>query len=122
LDNFGRCIPYGAVLDTQTGRWDELPDAPFRGDLDVQSSGAFTAAEVLLTSVGHPVLDLTTDSWFRMPVIDDTYDGATVDRTFAGAGPYGFAFGGSRFEEDDSAGDLLGDAWLWTPPRGGSTG
>lgn len=122
MDNYGRCIPYGAVLNTQTRTWEELPDAPSRGVTDVQSSGAFTADKVLLTSVGHPVLDLTTDTWSRMPVIDDTDDGATVDRTFAGAGPYGFAFGGARFEKDDPTGRLLVDAWLWTPTRDGSTG
>ena len=122
VDNYGRCIPYGAVFNTQTGTWGELPDAPFRGDMDVQSSGAFTADKVLLTSLGHHMLDLTTNSWLRMPDIDDKNDGATVDRTFAGAGPYGFAFGGARFEKDDSTGRLLGDAWLWTPTRDGPTG
>ena len=122
VNNYGRCIPHGAVLNTQSGTWDELPDAPFRGEKHVQSSGAFTAEEVVLTSLGHHMLDLTTDSWLRMPDIDDTNDGATVDRTFAGAGPYGFAFGGARFEKDDFTGRLLGDAWLWTPPRDGSAG
>ena len=122
VNNFGRCIPHGAVFNTHTGTWAELPDAPSRGDKDVHSSGAFTADEVLLASVGHHMLDLTTDSWLRMPDIDDENDGATVQRTFAGAGPYGFAFGGARFEENDFTGELLGDAWLWTSPtRDGST-
>lgn len=96
---------------------------PSDASRDAHSSGAFTTDQVLLTSLGHHMLDLTTDSWFQMPDIDDENDGATVSRTFAGAGPYGFAFGGSRFEENDFTGELLGDAWLWTPPaQDGSTG
>lgn len=116
VNSYGRCIPHGAVFDTETDTWTELPDAPSRGDEDVASSGAFTADEVLLTSLGHHMLDLTSDTWLEMPSIDDD-DGAVVERTFAGVGPYGFAFGGARFDEDDFAGELLGDAWLWTPPR-----
>jgi len=117
VNNYGRCIPNGAVFNTETATWSELPNAPSRGDKDVRSSGAFTDDDVLLTSLGHHMLDLTTDTWFRMPDIDE-HDGANVQRTFAGAGPYGFAFGGARFEENDFTGELLGDAWLWTPPNG----
>lgn len=116
VNGYGRCIPNGAVLDTATGTWSELPDAPSRGDEHVSSAGAFTAAQVLLTSTGHHVLDLTTDEWLRMPRIDDERDGTTVERTLSGAGPYGFAFGGARFTSGHHAGELLGDAWLWTPP------
>lgn len=116
VNNYGRCIPNGAVFDTRTATWSELPDAPSRGERDVRSSGAFTEDEVLLTTLGHHMLDLTTDTWFRMPDIDDN-DGATVQRTFAGAGPYGFAFGGARFDDNDFTGELLDDAWLWTPPH-----
>ena len=122
VNGYGRCIPYGAVLETRSGTWEELPGAPSRGDKDVQSSGAFTADKVLLTSLGHPVLDLTTNSWSSMPEIDGAERGTTVDRTFAGAGPYGFAFGGARFEGDEATVTLLGDAWLWTPTRDHPTG
>ena len=115
VNGYGRCIPYGAALDTRNGTWEELPQAPSAGQTDVPSSGAFTAEDVLLTSLGHPMLDLTTDTWARMPDIDGKDGGATVDRTFAGAGPYGFAFGGARYEDDDVVGTLLGDAWIWAP-------
>lgn len=115
VNNYGRCIPNGAVFDATRGTWTELPDAPSRDDKHVRSSGALTRRELLLASLGHYMLDLTTDTWFRMPAIDEHDDDATVQRTFAGAGPYGFAFGGARFEPDDWSGKLLADAWLWTP-------
>lgn len=124
VNNYGRCIPLGAVLDTTTGTWAELPDAPDRNAKHVSSSGAFTADEVLLTSTGHPILDLTTNRWLSMPRIDDGDEGGNVERTVTGAGPYGFAFGSVRHDPDDYGAELLGDAWLWTPPApgGGPTG
>ena len=115
VNGYGRCIPFGAVFNTTTGTWAELPNAPRRGAKDVASSGAITAENVLLSSVGHPMLDLRTNTWFEMPRIDQqTTSGTTVQRTLAGAGPYGFAFGGSRFGPADPGGTLLGDAWLWS--------
>lgn len=118
-NGYGRCIPYGAVFDTDSLTWSELPDAPGRGQRDAASAGAVTAESVLLFGLGHPMLDLRTDTWFELPHIDEEpEDGTVVQRTIAGAGPYGFAFGGARFGPDDPGGVLLGGAWLWSPPAG----
>lgn len=117
VNNYGRCISQGAVFDSQTRTWTPLPNEPHRGEKDVFGSGAVTSDSVLLTSLGHPMLDLVTDTWFTMPTIPDDYDdGAFVQRNFAGAGPYGFAFGGSVFGPDQPSGALLDDAWIWRPP------
>jgi hypothetical protein len=119
-NNYGRCIPYGAVFDTATRGWSDLPNAPSPGDKNIRSSGALTASQLLLTGLGSAMLDLTTDTWFRMPKIDEGRDDATAQRTIAGAGPYGFAFGGVRFGPEDPGGMLLRDSWLWTRPDSAS--
>lgn len=120
-NGYGRCISFGTVLDTTTGTWSELPEPPGGGPDDLWS-GAVSADRMLLVALGHPMLDLTTDTWFEMPAIDAADDEVVVQRTVVGAGPYGFAFGGSRFPGADRGGDgpgtetgtLLGDAWLWS--------
>ncbi len=88
---YGRCIPFGAVFDTRTGTWSELPPASREANQGV-SGGALGQDRLLLTRLGHQVLNLSTDTWFQIPEIDERDDNATVQRTFAGAGPYGFAF------------------------------
>jgi hypothetical protein len=81
--------------------------------------GAFTADEVLLTSLGHHTLDLITDTWFRMPDIDEN-DGATVQDLRRRRTVLVRLRGALR--ETDLAGDLLGDARLWTANRDRATG
>jgi len=118
VNNYGRCIPYGSVFDTSTQTWAALPNPPSSGEKHVVSAGAFTADEVLLAGPRGHMLDLRTDTWMSMPEIGD---GPSVQRTIAGAGPYGFAFGGARFDQDPG-GSLLDDAWIWTPPDTGAAG
>ncbi len=113
-NNYGRCIPEGGVFDTTTRTWRALPNAP--RDRNARSSGAVTDNQLLLTGLGNPMLDLTTDTWFDMPDIDRADDSVTTQRSLAAAGPYGFAFGGARFDPENSRGTLLAEAWLWTPP------
>lgn len=115
-NNYGRCIPFGGIYDAATETWSTLPDAPRAGEKDVRSSGAITDDKVLITQLGHPMLDLTTDTWFELPRIDpgDKGDGS-IGRTVVGAGPYALAVGGSRFDPAHPAGALLEDAWLWSP-------
>lgn len=107
VNNYGRCIPYGGVFDNTSQTWKPLPNTPFVGQRDVQSAGAFTADEVLLTAHRGHMLDLTTDTWIELPAIDGDAQDRTIQRTLAGAGRYGFAFGGARFDADP-AGHLAG--------------
>jgi hypothetical protein len=62
----------------------------------------------------YPYLDTTTDTWFTAPTLDEGAAGS-FQRRVHGAGPFGFVFGGARFGEDAFNGELLGDAWLWSP-------
>jgi hypothetical protein len=122
VNNYGRCIPFGAVFDTRTGTWSELPPASREANQGV-SGGALGQDRLLLTRLGHQVLNLSTDTWFQIPEIDERDDNATVKRTFAGAGPYGFAFGGdgapgsrSTFSESPTP-----TMWAWRTPENEAT-
>jgi hypothetical protein len=107
VNNYGRCIPFGAVFDTTTDTWRELPNAPGRGLKDFKSSGGFTDSALVLLETGHPALDANTNAWSIVPVLDtDT----NTQRSMAGVGPYGFAFGGVS-----ASGQLLKDSWIWRP-------
>lgn len=105
--DYGRCIPFGAVFDTATDTWSELPNAPRRGYKHVQWSGGLSADHLTLGTPGHPALDATTGDWFTVPALDEDRN---TERSMAAAGPYGFAFGGAR-----SAREMLKDAWIWQP-------
>jgi hypothetical protein len=116
-NSFRRCIAWGGVLDLTTSSWSELPNPPpIRNQVGDGSSGATTSEQLLLISLQGWVLDLRTDTWIQVPPIDDLPSDITVERSFAGAGPYGFAFGGSRFTRiSPPVGELLNEAWIWKP-------
>lgn len=109
--NYGRCIPFGAVFDTTTDQWSELPNAPRRGDKAATSSGAIGAKRAVITIAGYPMFDAATDTWFEMPALD-----ADGFREVATAGRYGFTFGGVEFDSSTSRGALLDDGWIWRGP------
>lgn len=112
VNGYGRCIPFGGAFDPASGTWQALPEGP--SDPDARSAGAFTAEQVLLTGQDGHVLDLTADTWVELPGIGEDPPDAMVQRTVAGVGPHGFAFGGVRWDQG-SEGTLLDEAWIWTP-------
>jgi hypothetical protein len=116
VNGYGRCIPNGAVFNTDLDTWVELPDAPGRGKKDVLSAGAVGVEAAVVWGSGHPYLDTSTDAWLTLPALEENADGS-MERSIRGVGPYGFVFGGARFGEAAPNGELLGDAWLWRPPR-----
>ena len=114
VNGYGRCIPHGAVFDTEMGTWVELPNAPGRENKNVFSAGAVSAEAAVVWGAGHPYLDTATDRWLTLPALDENADGS-FQRWVHGVGPYGFVFGGAQFGDAAPNGELLGDAWLWSP-------
>jgi hypothetical protein len=109
VNGYGRCIPHGAVFDTELDSWVELPNAPGRGSKHVFSAGAVSAEAAGVWGDGYPYLDTTTDTWFTAPAFDEGAAGS-FQRWVDGVGPYGFVFGGARFGEGAFNGELLGEA------------
>jgi hypothetical protein len=105
----GRCIPYGGIFDTDTDTWQQLSNAPGLGLTFLSSSGGLSDNDLELFSPGHPALDVTTNAWFMVPLLDaDIYTqrSASMDAT----GPYGFAFGGVSGNHE-----FLKGSWIWKP-------
>ncbi len=113
--DFGR--PYGGILDPERGVWSELPNVP----QPTKETGAEFGTGVLTRTRlvgGIPsmlVLDMTTEHWIRVPPL---WRGRSA--------PFGWTavntrrkllvFGGARWNRAHPDGQLLNDAWLWTPP------
>ena len=116
-NGFGRCIPFGAVFDTATEEWGELPNAPGRGRKNVFSAGGFSSEDLVVSSIGGAFLDASDDTWFDMPELDDN-DADSVDSTSrwpASLGDAVMVVGGDSYTSLSDPGELLGDAWIWTP-------
>lgn len=109
-NNYGRCIPFGAVFDTTTDSWRELPNAPGGSARYIGYSGGIGDSGVVLQQAGQPAFDARSGEWFRMPALDTD---AMTERAVRGAGPYGFVFGGTRHSASGS--ELLNEAWIWKP-------
>ena len=107
VNGYGRCVPYGAVFDTETDTWQALPNAPGLGLKYFESAGGFSESDFKLRKTGLPTLDATTDQWFLFPQLDADLN---TQRSLRATGPYGFAFGGAN-----ATGVLLKDAWIWKP-------
>jgi len=101
----------GGVLDPPAGRWRPLPPAPddptWSGDL----AGAVGRETAVYDSGSGWVLDVAGASWLRVP---PPVGGTTTDAAVTAVGRRLFAFGGQRWNGRD--GDLLREAWLWSPP------
>ena len=113
--SFGR--PYGGILDPERGVWSELPNIPEpRARRGTEfGTGVLTRSRLVGGSPNHLVLDMTREDWIRVPRL-------WSDR----AAPHGWTavntrrkllvFGGARWNRSHPDGELLNDAWLWTPP------
>lgn len=111
VNGYDRCVAFGAVFDTTSNTWHELPNAPSRGMKNAQSSGGLSDNDLVLTKPGFPALNAITGEWFVVPKLDST---RYTQRVVKAAGPYGFAFGGTRSVINAGA-VLLKDAWIWKP-------
>ncbi|PZF79575.1 hypothetical protein [Jiangella anatolica] len=113
VNNWGRDIPYGAVLDPATGAWSALPDRPERDPLDGFMVPGDVSDEQTIVS-GAWALDVPAQAWTRVPElpVDEHVQGQSV----AFAGGVVFLWGGSAWGDDMSDGELLADGWVWTVP------
>ena len=112
---FGR--PYGGILDPERGVWSELPNVP---EPDEERGTEFGTGVLTRTRLvgGLPellVLDMARNDWIRVPRLwsdEAAPTGWTAANTRRGL----IAFGGARWNRTHPDGQLLNDAWLWTPP------
>ncbi len=120
-NNYGRCIPYGAVFDTTANEWGELPNTPGRGRKDVSSYGGVSGTDLVAGSTSGPFFDATTDGWFDLTPLDsetgpgssDVENQTSVTRRSASVGDAIVVVGGTEFGPGGNA--LLADACMWTP-------
>ncbi len=120
-NNYGRCIPYGAVFDTTANEWGELPNAPGRGRKDVSSYGGVSGTDLVVGSTRGPFFDATTDEWFELapldsqtaPISNDIENQTFVTRRAASVGDAIVVVGGAEFGPDGNT--LFADAHMWTP-------
>lgn len=120
-NNYGRCIPFGAVFDTTANEWSELPNAPGKGRKDISGFGGFSSTDLVAGSTSGPFFDATANEWFDLPPLDPESDPTGsyaqnqtyFERRAASVGDAIMVVGGAKFGPDGSA--LLADAYIWTP-------
>ena len=116
--SFGR--PYGGILDPERGIWSELPNVPEPSEERGTEFGTGVLTRDRLVG-GIPnllVLDTARDDWIRVPRLwrdRDWRQSPTLVNTRRAL----IAFGGARWNRAHPDGELLKDAWIWTPPRPG---
>lgn len=110
-NGYGRCIAFGALFDTATDTWHELPNALDRGRKDISSSGGISATGLVLYKTGYPALNAETNDWFIVPLIGSDF---ANDRRVWSVGNYGFVFGGASSGIDGTR-RPLNDSWIWKP-------
>ncbi|HEV7762607.1 MAG TPA: hypothetical protein VGO78_26545 [Acidimicrobiales bacterium] len=101
----------GGIFDLPTGSWSPLPRPPAASTWPGDMAGALaTAAAVYENSAGW-VLDVPAERWIEIPQLDNRGNAATT-----AVGRDLFVFGGDRWNDAGTRGDLADDAWLWTAP------
>ena len=116
--SFGR--PYGGILDPERGVWSELPNVPEPSD-DLGTdfgTGVLTRTRLVGGVPNTLVLDTTREDWIRVPALwrdRDWRQGPTLVNTRRKL----VLFGGARWNRAHPDGELLNDAWIWTPPPAG---
>jgi hypothetical protein len=113
--DFGR--PNGGILDPERGIWSELPNVPEPAEDGGTEFGTGVLTRTRLLG-GRPtmlVLDLTRGEWIR---VQRLWSDRTAPQGWTAANTRRklLAFGGARFDRRHPEGELLNDAWLWTPP------
>jgi hypothetical protein len=113
VNNWGRFHPFGGILDVVRGEWSDLP--PPRRDADEPAAGVLTHAGAHYFGASGLVFDATGGSWIPIPALDG--EGMVTGRTSVAAGDDLIAFGGARWGSSGTDGELIDDAFVWSPPR-----
>jgi hypothetical protein len=116
--SFGR--PFGGILDPERGVWSELPNVPEpRDDLGTDfGTGVLSRARLVGGIPDTLILDMTRGDWVRVPRLwrdRDWRQGPAYVNTRRKL----ILFGGARWNRAHPDGELLNDAWIWTPPAPG---
>lgn len=114
VNNWGRAYPYGGILDSATGGWSALPNAP--SGQDEVSAGLLAGGRADYIGDHGWVLDLDAGEWRWIPPRPGTggQDAPiTSGDSIASVGEALFVFGGVRWDDLDYA--WVDEAWLWNP-------
>lgn len=121
-NNWGRDIPYAAVLDPAAGVWSTLPDRAEREHRDGFTVPGEVSGERTVVS-GAWVLDVPTLTWSRVPDLpfEEMIQGQSAAFLESGDGGDGglvFLWGGAYWPGEDwmTEGELLAEGWIWTVP------
>jgi hypothetical protein len=112
-NNYGRIFPFGGILVPGTGTWSELPPLPQHGDGARIVPGNIGDDHLVVSSTGW-ALQPESGQWHLVPPLPDGPDESAA--VAVGAGRI-LVVGGVRW--DGGVGNILGRAWVWTPPGQG---
>lgn len=106
-------VPEGGIFDPAAGAWRPLPSEGWHRPPAMTQATAWRSGVVgVLRSstaeyryAGGSVLDVDAQTWIELPPVDDR-----VETSVTSVGRRLFLVGGAR------PGQLLNDAWVWTPP------
>ena len=106
-NGYGRCIPYGSILDTRTSTWSALPGGPSGSAGGMDGFGGRSPDGLVGGSAsGGPFYDAAEDAWVDLPPLDPE-DGREAERVVTRlAVPAGDALvvvGGSAWGPDGGA-------------------
>ncbi len=119
VSNWGRSYPQGGILDPRLGTWSTLPAPPAGVDASAReevAAGIVAGREA--DYFGHRgwILDAVAQEWTAIPPLDHD-EPLITGRSVTAAGRDMLVFGGIRWGEETMQGELMTDAWIWSPPR-----
>jgi hypothetical protein len=116
VGNWGRSYPNGGILDPRRGTWSALPEPPEGVDPEAGEFGAGIVGARTADYFGDRgwILDAVAQEWLAIPPLDDE-EPLTTGRSVTAAGRDMLVFGGVRWDRRGARGELLNDAWIWSP-------
>jgi hypothetical protein len=110
VNNWGRSVPNGGILDPTAGSWSGLPTQP-AGD-DQFSAGVLTSTDAQYFGTSGWLLDLEAGRWLEIPRLPD--DDFPSGYAVAAAADDLVVFGGALWGAG-SRGELTNATRLWSP-------
>ncbi len=104
----------GGVLDPSDDTWHPFPPGP-DGDWGGDMAGMLDDDRLTMEYAHGWVLDVASADWIEVP--ERPSDALAYDFSHTTVGRSLFTFGGQQWPDDGTGdGELLSDAWQWTPP------
>jgi hypothetical protein len=101
----------GAIFDLGSRTWKPLPAQPPMTSGRSDLAGVLRDAGAVYGAAAGLVFDVTTSTWIELPQLDAAERAPSI----TSIGRRLFLFGGDRWPSTP-AGDLISNAWVWTPP------